>query len=396
MPLTVTQIKSVKPTGKTQKLFDGKGMYLEVTPKGKTYWRLKYRINGKEKRISLGVYPDVSLKEAREKRTDERKLISARVDPSAARKAEKISNHTRAGNSLEAVAREWFAKNQSRWAEAYSSKIIRRLELYVFPWLGNKPIADIDAPDLLPVIQRIEERGVLETAHRTLSLCGQIFRYAIATARAERDCTADLRGALPPAKGSHFAATTDFQRLAGILRAIDAFEGTPVVQAALRLAPLVFVRPGELRFARWADIDLDTAEWRFKVTKTDTDHIVPLSRQAVDILRDLHPITGHRPLVFPNLRNPRGNRAMSDAALTAAMRRIGIGKQEMSVHGFRAVARTLLDEELGYRPYFIEHQLAHAVRDPQGRAYNRTAHLREAKEMMQAWADYLDELKSQK
>lgn len=394
MPLTISQIKSVKPTGKTQKLFDGKGMYLEVTPKGKTYWRLKYRINGKEKRISLGVYPDVSLKVAREKRRDARKLISDGVDPSAARKAEKLSNQERAGNSFEAIAREWFSKNESSWAEAYSSKIIRRLEMYVFPWLGAKPISDIGAPDLLPVIRRIEDRGTRETAHRTLSLCGQVFRYAVATARTDRDCTADLKGALRPAKGKHFAATTDPKRLGGILRAIDGLEATPIVQAALRLAPLVFVRPGELRQARWEDIDLDAAEWRFTVTKTDTDHIVPLSAQAIEILRELQPITGNRPLVFPNLRSPRDERAMSDAALTAAMRRIGIAKQEMTVHGFRAVARTLLDEELGFRPELIEHQLAHLVKDPLGRAYNRTKHLPERKEMMQAWADYLDELKS--
>lgn len=394
MSLNATQVRTIKPSDKTRKYYDEKGLYLEVTPKGGKYWRFKYRIDGKEKRLSLGVWPDVSLADARDARDKERKLVAKGVDPSNVRKAEKASRIENGGNTLEVVAREWFAKNESRWAEAYSSKIIRRLEMYIFPWLGSKPIADITAPDLLPLIRRIEERGALETAHRTLSICGQIFRYAIATGRAERDCSSDLKGALPPAKTFHFSATTEPNKLGQILRALDAYEGTPVVQAALRLAPLLFVRPGELRQARWENIDLDAAEWRFTVTKTGTEHIVPLSRQAVEILRDLHPITGHRSLVFPNLRNPKGNRAMSDVALTAAMRRMGIRKSEMSIHGFRAVARTLLDEELGFRPDFIEHQLAHAVRDPQGRAYNRTAHLRERKEMMQAWADYLDDLKA--
>jgi len=253
-------------------------------------------------------------------------------------------------------------------------------------------VADVTARELLDVLRRIEARGALETAHRALGNCGQIFRYAISTGRAERDPSGDLRGALPPVKGEHFAAVTEPKRLAEILRALDGYQGTFTVQCALRLAPLVFVRPGELRKARWADIDLDAAEWRYTVTKTGTPHIVPLATQAVSILRELHKLTGHGEFVFPGART--NGRPMSDNAILAAMRRLGIPKEEMSGHGFRAVARTILDEVLNFRPDLIEHQLAHAVRDPNGRAYNRTAHLPERRKMMQQWADWLDQQKA--
>jgi len=255
-----------------------------------------------------------------------------------------------------------------------------------------RPVADVSPPEVLAVVRRIEARGALETAYRALGNCGQVFRYAIATGRAGTDPSASLRGALPPAKGRHFAATTDPKRIAEFLRAMAGYEGTFSVRCALRLAPLVFVRPGELRKAEWADFDLDEAEWRYTVTKTGTPHIVPLSRQAAEILRELQPLSGRGRYVFPGARTSA--RPMSDNAILAAMRRMGIDKDEMSGHGFRAVARTMLDEVLGVRPDFIEHQLAHAVRDPNGRAYNRTAHLPERKKMMQQWADYLDALKA--
>jgi integrase len=260
------------------------------------------------------------------------------------------------------------------------------------PWIGGRPIADITAPDVLAVVRRIESRGALETAHRSLRNCGQVFRFAIATGRTKHDPSDALRGALPPVKGQHLAATTNPKLVAEILRAMDGYEGTLTVRCALRVAPLVFVRPGELRKAEWADIDLDAAEWRFTVSKIHTEHIVPLARQAVEILRELHPLTGRGRFVFPGART--NSRPMSDNAILAALRRIGIDKDEMSGHGFRAVARTILDEVLGVRPDFIEHQLAHAVRDPNGRAYNRTAHLPERRKMMQQWADYLDRLKA--
>ena len=276
-------------------------------------------------------------------------------------------------NSFEVVAREWFAKYSTSWSENHGGRIIRRLERDVFPWMGGQPIGDITAPEVSTVVRRIESRGALETAHRALRNCGQVFRYAVATGRAKRDPSGDLRGALPPVKSGHLAAVTDPKRVAEILRAMDSYEGTLTVRCALRLAPLLFVRPGELRKAEWAQMDLDEAEWRYTVTKTKTPHIVPLSKQALAILRELHPLTGRGRFVFPGARS--NVRPMSDNAILAALRCLGIPKDEMSGHGFRAVARTILDEVLGVRPDYIEHQLAHAVRDPNGRAYNRTAHL---------------------
>lgn len=389
--LTDSAIRNTKPKDKPVKLYDRGGLFVLVAPTGGKWWRFKYRYDDKAKLLSLGVYPGVGLKEARERRDAARKLLAAGIDPSAHRKAQKAARADRAANSFETVAREWYAKYSATWAKDHGNRIIRRFERDLFPWIGGQPVSEIKAPDLLSVVRRIESRGALETAHRALANCGQVFRYAIATGRAERDPSGDLRGALPPVKGDHFAAATDPARLADILRAMEGYEGTLTVRCALRLAPLVFVRPGELRKALWADIDLDAQEWRYTVTKTDTPHIVPLSRQAVAILRELEPLTGRGPFVFPGARSSK--RPMSDNALLAAMRRTGISKEEMSGHGFRAVARTLLDEVLGVRPDFIEHQLAHAVRDPNGRAYNRTAHLPERRKMMQQWADYLDKLK---
>lgn len=391
MPLTDTAIRNTKPGTKPIKLFDERGLFLLVTPNGGKWWRFRFMFDGKEKLLSLGVYPDVSLKDARDRRDDARKLVANGVNPSENRKIQKSARADRIANSFEVIAREWFAKYSAIWAKNHGDRIIRRFERDIFPWIGGRPIAEINAPQLLEVVRRIENRGALETAHRALGNCGQVFRYAIATGRAERDPSGDLRGALPPVKGTHFAAITEPKRVAEILRAMDGYEGTLTVRCALRLAPLVFVRPGELRNAQWADIDFEAAEWRYTVTKTNTPHIVPLSHQAIEILRELHPLTGNSRFVFPSARS--SSRPMSDNAVLAALRRLGIDKEEMSGHGFRAVARTILDEVLGVRPDFIEHQLAHAVRDPNGRAYNRTAHLPERRKMMQQWADYLDKLK---
>jgi integrase len=391
MPLTNTAIRNAKPGEKAKKMFDGGGLYLEVAPRGGKWWRLKYRFGGKEKRLSLGIYPDVSLKDARERRDEARKLLANEIDPSENRKAKKAARVEREANSFEVIAREWFARHSPSWSTGHADRIIRRLEQNIFPWIGGKPIANITPPQLLDVIRRIEKRGALETAHRALGNCGQVFRYAVATGRAERDISGDLRGALAPTKGKHFASITEPKKVAGMLRAMDSYEGTLPVRCALRLAPLVFVRPGELRHAEWADINLDEAEWAYTVGKTNTQHIVPLSLQAIGILKELHPLTGNGNYVFPGARSR--SRPMSDNAILAAMRRMGIDKEEMSGHGFRAMARTILDEVLGFRPDYIEHQLAHAVRDPNGRAYNRTAHLPERRKMMQAWADYLDKIK---
>jgi integrase len=374
------------------KLFDERGLYMEVSPSGGKWWRLKYRFEGKEKRLSLGVYPDVGLKDARARRDSARRLLSEGVDPSANRKAQRSTSSEHAANSFEVVAREWFERYSPNWVPSHASRIIRRLERDIFPWIGKTAVADLTPPQVLEAVRRIEDRGALETAHRALQNCGQVFRFAVATGRAERDPTADLRGALPPVKAGHFSAVTDPAQVAEMLRVFDSYRGTVTVRCALRLAPLVFVRPGELRHAQWTDIDLEGAEWHYTVTKTNTPHIVPLSRQAVEILSELQPLTGDGRYVFPSARS--ADRPMSDNAILAAMRRMGIEKSEMTGHGFRAMARTILDEVLGFRPDYIEHQLAHTVRDPNGRAYNRTAHLADRRKMMQAWADYLYDLKA--
>jgi len=392
-PLKDLQVKNAKPKDKPYKLADGGGLYLLVTPTGGKGWRLKYRFQGVEKLLSLGTYPEVGLQEARKRRDANRELLANGIDPSDNRRAIKLAGIEQTANNFEAIAREWLSKNKDGWVKSHYAKIVSRLENDVFPYLGSKPISAITAPDLLGVIRKIESRGVLETAHRALANCGQVFRYAVATGRTERDPTGDLRGALPSvnSRRAHFAAITDPKEVGQLLRALDGYDGSPTVCAALRLAPLVFVRPGELRSAEWAHIDLDAAEWRYTVTKTNTQHIVPLPTQAVEILKEIQPLTGNGRYVFPSPRSK--SRPMSDNAVLSAMRRMDIGKEVMTGHGFRAMARTILDEVLGERVDLIEHQLAHAVRDPNGRAYNRTSHLPERKRMMQRWADYLDTLR---
>ncbi|MDP1665510.1 MAG: integrase arm-type DNA-binding domain-containing protein [Methylobacter sp.] len=394
MPLSDTTIKNTKPNpDKAYKLPDEKGMYLLVNTNGSKYFRLKYRFGGKEKVLALGVYPDTSLKQAREKRDEARKQLADGIDPSENRKAVKSSKAESAANSFEIIAREWGARKVDTWSDK-NNRSKRMLERNIFPWLGSKPITDILPKDILECLRRVEDRGTIETAHRTLQICGQVYRYAVATGRAERDITPDLRGSLPPAKGEHFAAITEPKQVAELLRAIDSYQGSLPAVCALKLAPLVFVRPGELRAAEWQHIDLDAKEWRYYVSKTSVQHIVPLSTQAVAILEELHPFSGHGRFIFPSERTPRGDRCMSDNTLNAALKRLGYGKDVMTAHGFRAMARTILDEVLGVRPDFIEHQLAHAVKDPNGRAYNRTAHLPERHKMMQRWSDYLDGLKN--
>jgi integrase len=394
MPLTDTAIRTTKPADKPIKLFDERGLLLLVAPSGGKWWRFRYRFDGKHKSLSMGVYPDVSLAKARERRDEARKLLADGIDPSKNRKAQKAARADRNANSFEVVAREWFAKFKPNWVEAHSDKVIRRLERDVFPWIGGDPIAEVRAPDLLACLRRVESRGTVETAHRALQSCGQIFRYAIATGRASRDPSGDLRGALSTVKGTHLASITEPTAVGGLLRACDGYQGSLVTKCALRLAPLVFVRPGELRKAEWTEIDLERAEWNIPAErmKMREPHLVPLATQAVAILTELLALTGGGRYVFPGART--NGRPMSDNAILAALRRMSFAKDEMSGHGFRAMARTILDEVLGVRPDFIEHQLAHAVRDPNGRAYNRTAHLVERRKMMQQWADYLDKLKA--
>ena len=333
------------------------------------------------------------LKKARSRRDELRRLLDAGTNPSTARKAAKAAVVASAGNTFEAVAREWFQKNLSKWKPSHSRTILQRFELYVFPAFGPQPIADITSAQLLALLRQLEARSVRETAHRVLQLCGQVFRYAVATSRVTSDPTPALRGSLTPATVKHFSAVIDPSSASVLLRMLDGYEGSPVVRIALQLAPLVFARPGELRSARWSDMDLDGAQWRYTVTKTDSLHIVPLATQAVALLRELHALTGTGTFVFPGMRS--ASRPMSNNAILAAMRRLGIAKEEMTGHGFRAMARTMLVEQLHYPEHLIEQQIAHKVRDPLGRAYNRTTHLPERTQMMQAWADYLDTLRRQ-
>lgn len=403
MPLTDVKVRNAKPGDKQQKLYDYDGMYLLVTTNGGKCWRLKYRYSGKEKVLALGTYPEISLAEAREKRDAARKLLSNDVDPGEIRKAQKAAKIVTSENSFEVVAREWHGRFISSWTEGHAVTILSRLERDVFPWIGGRPVGDVSAPELLMVLRRVESRGALETSHRIRTVCGQVFRYAVATGRAVRDPSADLRGALPPTTKRHHAAVTDPKEVAEILRAIDGYKGGLVVKCALKLAPLVFLRPGELRHAEWTEFDLEANEWnvpvermkllrRIKEERKGDKHLVPLSKQAVDILHELKPLTGTSKYVFPSSRS--FSRPMSENAVLAALRRMGYDKDEMTGHGFRAMARTILDEVLQVRPDFIEHQLAHSVKDPNGRAYNRTAHLVERRKMMQTWADYLDGLKN--
>ncbi|MDR1076076.1 MAG: integrase arm-type DNA-binding domain-containing protein, partial [Xanthomonadaceae bacterium] len=302
MPLTNITIRKAKPIDKTQRLFDGGGMYLEISPAGGKWWRLKYRFDGKEKRLSLGTYPDTSLSDARAARDDARKLLVSGIDPSAHRKASKAAGVERVGNSFEVIAREWFAKQSATWAKGHADKVMLRLENDIFPLLGKQPVAEINAKEALAMVNRVVDRGAVESAHRCLQYCNQVFRYAIASGRAERNPTADLRGALPPVKSGHHASITDPHAIGELLRAIDGYSGGLVVRSALRLSPLLFVRPGELRHMEWVEIDFDNAQWNIpeEKMKMRAPHIVPLSSQAMAILRDLHPLTGHGRYAFPS------------------------------------------------------------------------------------------------
>jgi integrase len=397
MPLTDVKVRNAKPcvkpdgsiTDKPYRISDERGLYLEVAPTGGKWWRFKYRFGGKEKRLSLGIYPDVSLKEAREKRDSLRKQVAGGVDPSDTRKAEKLAQ---AGtDSFEFIAREWHNKQKHTWSDSHANRTIERFEKNIFPWLGKKAINEIKAPELLAVLRRIESRGALDTAHRAHQQCGQIFRYAIATGKAERDIAADLKGALAPVKKKHHASITDPIKVGELLRAIDGYSGQYSTACALKLAPLVFVRPGELRNAEWSEFDLDNAEWRIPAEKMKmkAPHIVPLSIQALNIIKQLQALTGAGKYLFPSNRTKE--RPMSDNTVNAALRRLGYGKDDMTGHGFRSMASTMLNEQ-GWNRDAIERQLAHSERDDVRAAYNYAEYLPERRKMMQAWADYLEGL----
>lgn len=387
--LTAVAIKAATPG----KLFDGGGLYLDVRENGSRYWRMKYRFAGKERLLSFGVHPEVSLAEARTKRDAARAVLRNGQDPGAIKRAHKVASKVAAANSFEAVGREWLAKQKPKLAASTYAKSEWMLVDNVFPWLGSRPVAEIDAPELLAVLRRIEARGAHETAHRTKEKCGQVFRYAIATGRASRDPSADLRGALAPIVRTSRAAVTDPTKMGDLLRALDGYSGQFATRCALRLAPLLFVRPGELRHAEWAEFDLDGALWRIPASKMKMreEHLVPLAPQAVEILGELEPLTGRGRYLFPSLRSPR--EPMSENTVNAALRRLGYDKDTMTGHGFRAMASTRLNE-MGWKEDVIERQLAHAERNKVRAAYNRAQYLAERKKMMAAWADYLDELRA--
>lgn len=393
MPLTETAVRGAMPREKAYRLFDRDGLYLQVSPSGGRLWRFKFRFAGKEKLLALGRYPAVSLTDARDSAVDAARMLRGGSDPSLARRIEKASSGAPA-DSFETVAREWFALRAPGWADTNGPRILSRLERDVFPVVGRTPIGAVTAPMLLVALRRVEARGAVDTAHRIRGYLGQIGRYAVSTGRIARDPSADLLGALAAPAGGHLAAVTEPKELAAMLRLTDDYPGTFVVASALRLAPRLFVRPGELRMARWKDIDLDAARWDFLSSKTKKPYIVPLATQCVAVLREMHGLTGRGDYVFPSHRGQ--GRPMSGNAVLVALRSLGIEKATTSGHGLRATARTILDEVLGFPAEIIEAQLAHKVSGPLGAAYNRTVFLPQRILMMQRWADYLDEIKEAK
>ena len=392
MALSAIEVKGAKPKNKPYKLSDGGGLFILVQPNGAKYWRMDYSFAGKRKTLAIGVYPDVSLSDARVRRDAARQQLANDVDPSAEKQAKKAAVVALTKNGFEIVAREWLSKFSKDWKESHTRTVRGRLENDVFPWLGARPIGDINAPELLAVLRRIESRGALSTAHTVSAICGQVFRYAIATGRAQRDPSADLKGAIPPYRIRHLAALTDPVKIGKLMRDIDGYAGTFTVRCAFKLAPLVFLRPIELSRAEWAEIDFDKAEWRIPAGKMKMKgmHIIPLSSQAVSILRDLYPLTGTGGFLFPNVRT--STQPMAGNTILAAIRSLGYTPAEMTAHGFRHMASTLLNEQ-GFNADAIERQLAHKASGVRA-TYNAAEYLPERRRMMQHWADYLDALKA--
>jgi integrase len=403
LPLTATELQKAKPREKDFKLFDGGGLYLLVTPSGGKLWNMKYNRDGKEKKISIGAYPTVTLTDARQRREEIKTMLAKGIDPGAVKKALKQAGTDKATNSFEVIAREWHTKFSVNWSESHTHSTISRLEKNIFPWIGSRPIFEIEPPEMLSVLLRMEARAAAETARKMKIICGQVFRYGVATGRCKRDMTADLKGALRPPVTKNMAALTTPKEVAELLRASSEYHGTFVVKCALQLAPLWFCRPGELRKTQWVEIDFDKAELnvpieRLKLPTTTKRknkgqlHLIPLSRQALSILKELYPLTGHSKYVFPGYRTLL--RPMSEGAVLAALRKMGFTKEEMSGHGFRAMARTMIRQELHLDAEYIELQLAHATKSQNGTAYDRVSFLPERRAMMQQWADYLDGLKA--
>ncbi len=392
-------IQAAQPKEKLYKISDGDGLVLIVQPNGKKLWWLRYRFGGKEKTFSIGQYPLIGLKDARERAYEARKLLANGADPMEIKKegrAAQIEAAVASEETVENIAREWFQKFSSQWVGSHADKIIRRLERDLFPYLGKKEMKSITPAALLTALRKVESRGALETAHRLLQNCGQVWRYAVATGRVERDITGDLRGALPPSRGKHLGALVKPEEVGALLRSIDEYKGGEIVRHALKLAPLFFVRPGELRHAEWEEIDVDKAEWVIPAQKMKMkrEHVVPLSTQALEIVESLRTITGAGKYLFPS--STSRSRPISDMALLTAIRRMGYGKEEMTAHGFRAMASTNL-EQLGYDVRIIELQLAHADPNEIRAAYKRDIsrlQMEQRKKMIQAWADRLDQLKN--
>lgn len=393
--LTAIKVRNLKPESKIKRYADGGGLYLEVTPAGGKYWRLKYRIHDKEKRLAIGVYGagngKVSLQEAREARDEAKKLLAQQIDPADAKRMAQSKSREESANTFEAIATEWLKGYEERVTEKQYLNNRARLEKLVLPFIGKHPISTITPGDLLTVLRRIETKGQLETAKRVRTICGQVFKHAIVTGRTEKNPAAELQGVLKSPKPKHLAAITNPEELPDLLAAMDAYAGAPTTITALQLAPILFTRPGEMRKARWADIDLDNALWSFTASKTQQPHTVPLPRQAVALLRQQYRISGHiSEFVLPSTRGK--TRFISENTINSALKTLGYGGRQTH-HGFRATARTLLVEQLNFPENFIEQQLAHSVRDSNGRAYNRTTFLEQRREMLQAWADYLDEIR---
>ncbi|MGA8086721.1 MAG: integrase arm-type DNA-binding domain-containing protein [Terracidiphilus sp.] len=394
MPLTDMKCRKAKPQGRNVRLYDLRGLYLEVSPSGGRWWRFKYRFAGREKRLSLGVYPEVDLKRARSRCDDARKLLAAGTDPSERRKAEKAAAAARADEStFQVVACDWYSKQAETWDPNHAKRVLSSLEHDVFPYIGARPINAIETPEIVTVMRRIEARGVRETAHRVLQRVAEIFRFAVASGTCERNPAADMVSVLAPRpKVKHFPAITEPKAFGVLLRSFDEYSGTLIVKSALKLAPMFGVRPGELRKAKWSAFDLEAGEWCFQASKDGPPLIVPLSRQALAILRDLHKLSGNSEYVFPGARSAK--RPMSDNAILAALRRMEIPADVATGHGFRASFRTLGAEQLKFPVEWLEMQLGHRVKDPLGTAYNRTSFLPERRKMMQRWCNFCDRLKA--
>lgn len=393
MTLTVVEIKNAKPREKPYKMTDEKGLYLLVNPNGSKLWKFKYRFSGVEKKLSFGAFPDVSLSAAREARDEARRQLTNTIDPGILKNSIKRSKKMAEENSFEAIAREWHAKFTPKWSKNHGERILIRLEQNIFPWVGKRSINEVTAPEILSALRRIENRGAVETAHRVSQICGQVFRYAIVIGKAERNPAADLRGALAPVKQKHHASIIDSVEIGKLLNAISEYRGNFITKCALQLAPLFFVRPGELRHAEWSEFNLEKAEWRIPAEKMKMkeQHIVPLATQAIEIIQELHAYTGSGKYLFPSLRST--TRPMSENTVLAALRRLGYSADEMTGHGFRRMASTLLNEH-GWNRDAIERQLAHAERNNIRAAYNYAEYLPERRTMMQWWAEHLDKLKA--